>query len=221
MLEQALRESEATNVLAEAAGRGFSTLVLADLGRWEEAGRLASAGSRLVEESELGWALPTLPILLALTRIEAHAGVRDAAGRVQMVSAIAQCGLPPFLVLIADVVVGQSLFDRGDLAGAADRVRSGFTCLATWPDAGILRDRLHELKERIDERRLLEPLTPAERRVLELLPTELSQREIAERLFVSQETVRTHARDIYRKLDVHTRSQAVARAREVGLLGTA
>ena len=100
-------------------------------------------------------------------------------------------------------------------------MHAGFARLAAWPDAGILRARLQRLRERLEERRLAEPLTPAERRVLELLPTELSQREIAERLFVSHETVRTHTRDIYRKLEVHTRSQAVARAREVGLLGTA
>ncbi|HJW76409.1 MAG TPA: LuxR C-terminal-related transcriptional regulator, partial [Thermoleophilia bacterium] len=67
---------------------------------------------------------------------------------------------------------------------------------------------------------LLEPLTPAERRILELLPTELSLKEIGARLWVSPETVRTHVRDIYRKLEVHSRSEAVARARELGLLVT-
>jgi LuxR family maltose regulon positive regulatory protein len=86
------------------------------------------------------------------------------------------------------------------------------------PDAGILRDRLHRLRERLGGLALVDPLTPAECRVLELLPTQLSQREIAERLFVSRGTVRTHARDMYRKLAVHSRTEAVARAREVGLL---
>jgi DNA-binding CsgD family transcriptional regulator len=60
----------------------------------------------------------------------------------------------------------------------------------------------------------------AERRVLELLPTELSYGEIAARLWVSRDTVHTHVADIYRKLEVHSRSSAVARARQLNLLGT-
>jgi LuxR family maltose regulon positive regulatory protein len=58
----------------------------------------------------------------------------------------------------------------------------------------------------------------AQARVLELLPTELTAEQIAKRLWVSRETVRTHVRDIYRKLGVHSRTEAVARARELKLL---
>ena len=54
--------------------------------------------------------------------------------------------------------------------------------------------------------------------MLGLLPTELRLREIGKRLSVSRETVRTHTRDIYRKLAAHSRTEAVARARELGLL---
>jgi LuxR family maltose regulon positive regulatory protein len=61
-------------------------------------------------------------------------------------------------------------------------------------------------------------LTTAELRLLPLLTTHLSFAEVAERLFVSRNTVKTQAISIYRKLDASSRSEAVARARELGLV---
>lgn len=61
-------------------------------------------------------------------------------------------------------------------------------------------------------------LTAAELRVLRHLPSHLSFREIAERLYVSANTVKTHARGIYRKLGVSSRAEAVDRARTSGLV---
>ena len=61
-------------------------------------------------------------------------------------------------------------------------------------------------------------LTLAELRVLRLLPSHFSLREIAARLHVSANTVKTQAHAVYRKLDVSSRSEAVARAREIGLV---
>jgi DNA-binding CsgD family transcriptional regulator len=66
--------------------------------------------------------------------------------------------------------------------------------------------------------RLFAPLTAGETRVLRYLPSHLSAPEIADELYLSSNTVRTHLRHLYRKLDVHTRSQAIARARALGLL---
>jgi len=63
-----------------------------------------------------------------------------------------------------------------------------------------------------------ETVTPAERRILELLPTHLTEAQIAEHLFVSTNTVKTHLRGLYRKLEANSRAQAVERARELGLL---
>ena len=61
-------------------------------------------------------------------------------------------------------------------------------------------------------------LSPAEQRVLRLLMTRLTQREIANELYVSLNTVKTHARVIYRKLGVDSRPAAVAAARELNLV---
>jgi LuxR family transcriptional regulator, maltose regulon positive regulatory protein len=63
-----------------------------------------------------------------------------------------------------------------------------------------------------------EELTPKELDVLRLLATRLSRREIGERLYVSLNTVKTHQRAVYRKLDVEDRAAAVKRARELGLV---
>ena len=53
--------------------------------------------------------------------------------------------------------------------------------------------------------------------MLRLLPGPLSRREIADALYVSPNTVKTHAKGIYRKLDAASREDAVARARELGI----
>jgi LuxR family maltose regulon positive regulatory protein len=64
----------------------------------------------------------------------------------------------------------------------------------------------------------LQALSDSEVRVLRYLPTNLSARQIADELYVSHHTVRTHMRHLYGKLGTHTRADAVARARALGLL---
>jgi len=62
------------------------------------------------------------------------------------------------------------------------------------------------------------PLTESETRVLRYLPTNLSAPEVAGELYLSLNTIRTHMRHLYAKLGVHTRADAVERARALGLL---
>jgi LuxR family maltose regulon positive regulatory protein len=86
---------------------------------------------------------------------------------------------------------------------------------------GELLDVLqHPDREHTTMSALLEPLTDRERSVLRFLPTRLSNSEMAAELFISTNTVKTHLRSIYRKLDVEHRREAVARARELSLLTT-
>ncbi len=65
---------------------------------------------------------------------------------------------------------------------------------------------------------LVEPLTDRELEVLRLLAEELSNREIGARLFISLPTVKSHTRNIYGKLGIGSREEAVARARDLGIL---
>jgi len=65
---------------------------------------------------------------------------------------------------------------------------------------------------------LVEPLSKRELDVLRYLDTHLSSTEIADELYISPNTARFHIKNIYSKLDVHRRADAVARARELGLL---
>jgi LuxR family maltose regulon positive regulatory protein len=70
----------------------------------------------------------------------------------------------------------------------------------------------------VQEATLIEPLTDREIQVLECLSERLSNAEIAQRLFISLPTVKSHTRNIYGKLGVHSRKEAVAQARELGIL---
>ena len=65
---------------------------------------------------------------------------------------------------------------------------------------------------------MVEPLSPRELEVLQLIAQGLSNREIGERLFLALDTVKGHNRRIYGKLQAQSRTEAIARARELGLL---
>ena len=65
---------------------------------------------------------------------------------------------------------------------------------------------------------LVEPLSQRELEVLQLIAQGLSNREISERLFLALDTVKGHNRRIFDKLQVQSRTEAIARARELGLL---
>jgi len=89
-------------------------------------------------------------------------------------------------------------------------------------NAGVRRQQMGSSRTRAGPAgpapRLAEPLSRSEIRVLRYMPTNLSTPEIARELSVSVHTVRTHVRHLFAKLDAHHRTEAVARARALGLL---
>jgi LuxR family maltose regulon positive regulatory protein len=112
---------------------------------------------------------------------------------------------------------------QGDPEAARDALASARSALEVAEPPRITRlDR--ELARELDSaRKPHEPagaaeLTEAELRVLRMLPSELTYRQIAGRLFISMNTLKTHAMHIRRKLGVASRSEAVASARRRGLL---
>jgi LuxR family maltose regulon positive regulatory protein len=110
-----------------------------------------------------------------------------------------------------------------DADGARGHLRQVADIFRVRPRLGVLVQQSADLDRRT--RALAEPggrwassLTPAERRLLPLLATHLSFREIGERLYVSRNTVKTQAIAVYRKFGVTSRSEAIARAIALGLI---
>jgi LuxR family transcriptional regulator, maltose regulon positive regulatory protein len=113
---------------------------------------------------------------------------------------------------------------RGDSDGARTAIEEARRLITTFADPGMLGSLLEQAERalgRSNRRRpsAAEPLTDRELVVLRLLPTQLSQGEIADELYVSVNTVRTHIQGIYRKLGAASRREAIDTAREHGLLG--
>jgi LuxR family maltose regulon positive regulatory protein len=81
----------------------------------------------------------------------------------------------------------------------------------------ILR-RSRESSSPPPENELIDPLTDRELEILSYLPSRATNSEMAERCYVSVNTIKTHMAHIYRKLDVINRNGAILRAQEIGLL---
>lgn len=110
-----------------------------------------------------------------------------------------------------------------DADGARALLRRVSDIFRVRPRLGVLVQRHAELDRRTHvlsepEGRWASSLTPAEQRLLPLLATHLSFREIGERLFVSRNTVKTQAIAVYRKFGVTSRSAAIERAAALGLI---
>jgi LuxR family transcriptional regulator, maltose regulon positive regulatory protein len=115
--------------------------------------------------------------------------------------------LSPFLAVGAPL---RELLIRRIRAGTAHRALAGELGEALDPHAAGRPEQRSAL--------VLEPLSDREAAVLRYLPTPLSKAEIASEMFVSVNTVKTHMKNIYRKLDVTNRAQAVRRARTLSLV---
>ena len=88
--------------------------------------------------------------------------------------------------------------------------------LAAFPN--IEPEQAGLLNTPLPESDLIEPLSERELEILQFIAEGLTNREIASRLFLALNTVKAHCGNIYGKLDVHNRTQAVARAQALGLL---
>lgn len=114
---------------------------------------------------------------------------------------------------------------RGRLDAAEDMLRAAIEEIGQLGDCGRIPSLISEVEREVDEAAaralegvVLETPTGAELAVLRLLSSDLTTRQIGTALFLSPNTVRTHARALYRKLGVNSRSDAVARAEALGLL---
>jgi LuxR family maltose regulon positive regulatory protein len=203
-----------------------SALLAASRGAWGEAGRHARTAQALVEETGLGdYSTSALPHVMS-ARVALHEGRREdaraALARAHRLRPLLDHGLPWLTVQVglglvrAHLALGEAAAARTVLA-ETDRV------LELRPDLGSLVAEARELGDRVEATSgsggtWAMSLTGAELRLLPYLATHLTFPEIASRLFISRNTVKTEAVSIYRKMSASSRSEAIERAIAVGLL---
>ena len=141
----------------------------------------------------------------------------------QAIGALPHTCVVPWLTIYVQIVLGRVALELDDTIRGGSLLEGARRALARYPDAATLPHMLAQAERALEltrggGRQLLEPLTQAELRVLELAPTYLSVEEIGHELCVSRNTVKSHLKAIYGKLNVASRSEAVQRARALRLI---
>ncbi len=218
---EVLRESD--DALYKAYALAFLSLVAADENRGEDARELDARAQALAPEMGLDLSpgmFAALPLLLSHVRALAREKDPLTATFVARTERYHRDMVPQvdWRLLLIEVVLGEVQLALSAAAEAERWTRRAEALLTKNADAGVLRSRVHRLREALEERRMADPLTAAERRVLDLLPTQLTAGQMATRLFLTENTVKSHLNHIYRKLGVTTRTAAVEAARRLGLL---
>jgi LuxR family transcriptional regulator, maltose regulon positive regulatory protein len=194
--------------------------------RWEAAADLAQRAKVIVGRSIQ---LPPSNLVLAVNvLVETYDGGGKAAEADWQGCRGLLTGLlhvAPWLNLQSRVALARAALIRGNRAEAAALVDEAETILRSVPDAVGVARQLASLRRGVSTRPAQDhgpaALTTAELRVLQLLPTHLSIAAMADRLYVSRNTVKSQTIAIYRKLGTSSRSGAVEAAVELGLLDIA
>jgi LuxR family maltose regulon positive regulatory protein len=210
----------APDVLAEALCE--RSLVAMARGQWGRAEALAGQAGAVLRRAGAEDAFAcAVPARAALHRGDVPAARQQlvSAQRARHVLTYAQ----PHVAVQARIELARVHLALADLAGARTLLREIDEVLRRRPGLGTLVGEAQDLRAQLGEQRGPSPpgasaLTDAELRLLPLLATHLTFGELGEELFISRNTVKTQASSIYRKFGASTRSQAVARARERGLL---
>ena len=184
-------------------------------GRWKEATMAARQARALLGEAAT---FPSTALVVAVSvLVETHAGRSDEADvdRQLCRQHLTSLGdIAPWLNLQARVALARAAVIRGNRVEAAALVEEASAILEVIPDAVRVAAQLAGLRREVaarDRSQSFGPssLTTAELRVLQLLPTHLSVAEIADRLYVSRNTVKSQTIAIYRKLGTSSRGGAV------------
>jgi LuxR family maltose regulon positive regulatory protein len=196
----------------------------AEAGRAQLAEATARRALAVAAEAGLTTASTTGLAYVALATALAERGhVRQAESEAERGEALRRAAEPRIEHAHALLVLADIRSRRGRLTQAAAELERAREALATFADAGRLGGMADELDRTLAAARNgavqpAEPPSPAELAVLRLLATDLSQREIGQRLFLSLNTVKSHTKGLYRKLGASSREEAVATASALGYL---
>jgi LuxR family transcriptional regulator, maltose regulon positive regulatory protein len=192
---------------------------------WHDAGTLAESAVAIVRDAGLDDYGTSALVEAVAARTAAHHGDLESARERLAAAARLRPQLSyvlPFYSVQALLELARTYLALADPVGARVVLREARDILRLRPDLGNLPGEVEDLSATIDTLRAgavgASSLTTAELRLIPLLSTHLSFREIGERLHVSRHTVKTQAISVYRKLGVASRSEAIARAQSVGLL---
>ena len=198
--------------------------VAAERDSWPEVIALAQRAVTIVEAGHFDDYWTSALVYAWAARAALHRGNisqgRFYLGRAARLRPLLSYALPVVSVqaLLELVRCYMTLADPGGASAVLSQVRD---ILQQRPDLGALPRLADQLKSRIAKMQAVtvgaSSLTAAELRLLPLLSTHLSYREIGERLYVSSHTVKTQAYSAFQKLGASSRSEAVIRARDLGL----
>lgn len=191
---------------------------------WAQTQTLADQALKIIQGGAFDAYWTSALVYAWAARVALHRG--DVTAAREHLSGAAR--LRPLLTQALPVVSVQALLELArayialaDPAGARAVITQADDIFQRRPDLGMLPAQADELRAQLDTMRRagvgVSSLTTAELRLLPLLATHLSFREIGERLYVSQHTIKSQARSIYRKLGASSRSDAVQAARQLGL----
>ena len=189
---------------------------------------LALQAQELVDHAHADEYVTSAIALAVAARAELRHGRWDQArahlAEAERVRPLLAQGLFPWLTLQAELELARAYLALGD-ARAHGLVEELCDLVRSHPHVGVLADQVAALATDVDAmpehgKGAAVGLTGAELRLLPLLSTHLSFREIGEALFVSRNTIKTQAISVYRKLGVSGRSDAIDRAEALGLVET-
>ena len=193
-----------------------------------EEGDVATAGRRLAElETQLGTPshldehfVLALPHLAAGLLAQSKGDFTNAVPSLELAVTLSGHGAGRLERVATSAALGRCLGQLGDRARSLALLTEATVILKSCPDPGrgtlLVADQPGARRPQPSVGGTT--LTSREAAVLRLLPSQLSLREIADELYVSHNTVKTHSRTLYHKLSVTTRGQAVQVARSRGLL---
>ncbi len=225
---QEARLNAAALAMVRLTATAVMTLLSLDAARLGQAGELAREAREIGTDPRLG--LSGTPqssnAYLALGAVLAARGnLRDARSELEHALQIRRKwpGLSPWPTLEILLRLAPVLAGLGDRQGASTLLGEARQLLDSLPDgADSQLARLARLERLLAGRPRAvvagDPLTERERDVLRMLEGTLSLRDIGRELYLSPNTVKTHRRALYRKLEVSDRQDAVARGRELGLI---